>query len=80
MRCQRDPTGVMWTEIFESDDGARTWRFLSRVNDWGAPGDITRMQDGRIACVYGYRVRPQGIRARISDATRGISTVSSSRR
>jgi hypothetical protein len=67
VRCQRDPTGVMWTEIFESEDGARTWRFLSRVNDWGAPGDIVRMQDGRIACVYGYRVRPQGIRARISE-------------
>ena len=66
VRCQRDPTGVMWTEIFESEDGARTWRFLSRVNDWGAPGDIVRMQDGRIACVYGYRVGPSGIRARVS--------------
>ena len=66
LRCQRDPTSVFWTELFESEDGGRTWRFLSRVNDWGAPGDIVRMSDGRIACVYGYRLPPFGIRARIS--------------
>lgn len=47
MRCQRDPTSVLWTDIFQSDDGGRTWAFLSRVNDWGAPGDLVRMQDGR---------------------------------
>ncbi len=39
VRFQREATGVMWTDAFESEDGARTWRFLSRVNDWGAPGD-----------------------------------------
>ena len=57
----------MWTDIFESDDGARTWHFLSRVNDWGAPGDIVELEDGRIVCVYGYRLAPPGIRARVSD-------------
>lgn len=67
LRCQRDPTGIMWTEIYESRDSARTWRFLSRVNDWGAPGDICEMADGRIVCVYGYRLRPSGIRYRISE-------------
>jgi len=67
IRCQRDPTSLLWTEIFESEDGGRTWRFLSRVNDWGAPGDIVRMRDGRIACVYGYRLPPYGIRARLSE-------------
>ncbi len=66
LRFQRDATGVIWTDIFESGDGARTWRFLSRVNDWGAPGDIAEMQDGRIVCVYGYRLAPAGIRARVS--------------
>ncbi len=53
LRGQRDPTSVFWTEIFASDDGGRSWQFLSRVNDWGAPGDLVRMNDGRIACVYG---------------------------
>ena len=67
VRFQRDATGVMWTDIFASDDGARTWYFLSRVNDWGAPGDIVEMGDGRIVCVYGYRLDPSGIRARVSE-------------
>jgi hypothetical protein len=58
---------VFWTEIFASDDGGRTWGFLSRVNDWGAPGDLVRISDGRIACVYGYRMPPFGVRARISE-------------
>jgi len=67
VRCQRDPTSILWTEIFRSDDGGRTWGFVSRVNDWGAPGDLVRMRDGRIACVYGYRHPPFGVRARISE-------------
>lgn len=67
VRCQRDPTSLLWTEIFASDDGGRTWGFLSRVNDWGAPGDLVRMRDGRVVCVYGYRLPPFGLRARISD-------------
>jgi len=67
IRCQRDPTSLLWTEMFCSDDGGRTWGFLSRVNDWGAPGDIVRMADGRIACVYGYRLPPFGLRARLSE-------------
>jgi hypothetical protein len=67
VRCQRDPTSLLWTEVFCSDDGGRTWGFLSRVNDWGAPGDLARMRDGRIACVYGYRLPPFGLRARMSE-------------
>lgn len=67
LRCQRDPTGVMWTEVYESRDKGRTWSFLSRVNDWGAPGDICEMADGRIVCVYGYRLPPFGIRYRVSE-------------
>ncbi|GAA0935126.1 hypothetical protein GCM10009559_26380 [Pseudonocardia zijingensis] len=66
MRCQQDPTSVLWTELFESEDGGRTWHFLSRVNDWGAPGDICELGDGRIVCVYGYRLPPYGIRYRVS--------------
>lgn len=67
LRYQRDARNVIWTEIHESLDGGRTWHWLSRVNDWGAPGDLVPMQDGRIACVYGYRLAPQGIRYRISE-------------
>lgn len=67
MRSQRDPTSIIWTEMFDSDDGGRTWRFISRVNDWGAPGDIVEMSDGRIVCVYGYRLPAFGIRYRVSE-------------
>jgi hypothetical protein len=67
LRCQRDPTGVMWTELYFSDDGAQTWHFLSRINDFGAPGSLVRLQDGRLICVYGYRLPPYGIRACISE-------------
>ncbi len=66
LRAQRDPTSLFWTEMYASDDGGRTWGFLSRVNDWGAPGDLCRLADGRIACVYGYRMPPYGIRMRLS--------------
>jgi len=66
LRCQRDPRGIMWTEVHASDDGGRTWRFLSRVNDFGAPGSLVVKRDGRLVMVYGYRLAPQGVRAKVS--------------
>ena len=56
-----------YTQIYCSDDGARTWAFLSRVNDWGAPANLVQLDDGRIVCVYGYRQPAFGIRARVSE-------------
>lgn len=67
LRSQRDPRGIMWTEIYFSDDHGRTWDFLSRVNDFGAPGSLVVMKDGRLVMVYGYRLPPQGIRAKVSE-------------
>jgi hypothetical protein len=67
LRSQRDPRGVMWTEIYSSDDGGRTWQFLSRVNDFGSPGSLVVKKDGRLVMVYGYRLAPQGIRAKVSE-------------
>jgi hypothetical protein len=67
IRFQREARDVLWTDVYRSLDGGLTWSFLSRVTDWGAPGDLVQMRDGRVACVYGYRVRPYGIRARISE-------------
>ncbi|KQV07819.1 sialidase family protein [Leifsonia sp. Root112D2] len=68
VRYERDPRGVFWVEIHESLDGGRTWHWLSRVNDWGAPGDLVPMSDGRLVCVYGYRLQPNpGIRYRVSE-------------
>jgi hypothetical protein len=67
LRCQRSPQGVMWTELHASDDGGRTWGLVSRVNDFGAPGSLVRMQDGRLVMVYGYRLPHYGIRAAVSE-------------
>jgi hypothetical protein len=67
VRFQRDPRDVIWTDIFGSDDGGRTWEFLSRPTEWGAPGDLVEMDDGRIVCVYGQRVSPPGIRYKVSE-------------
>lgn len=58
--------GPAYTQIYESTDSARTFRFLSRVNDWGAPASLSELEDGTIVCVYGYRRPPFGIRARAS--------------
>lgn len=67
LRYQMKADSVIWSEVYESRDGGRTWSFLSRISDWGAPGDLVEMQDGRIVCVYGYRMPPYGIRARTSE-------------
>jgi hypothetical protein len=78
MRYQRDPRGLFWVEMWHSADGGRSWEFLSRVNDQGAPGDIVEMADGRIVCVYGFRLKPYGIRYRVSQdggRTWGASTI-----
>lgn len=67
LRCQRDPQGVMWSEVYKSDDGGRTWAFLSRINDFGSPTSLVKMSDGRVVAVYGYRLPNQGIRAAVSE-------------
>ena len=67
MRSQRDPRGDMWTEVYSSDDRGRTWQFLSRVNDFGSPGSLVVKKDGHLVMVYGYRLMPSGIRAKVSE-------------
>jgi len=55
-------------EVYCSDDGGHTWRFLSRAADktGGNPASMIRLLDGRLVLTYGYRRKPYGIRARIS--------------
>ena len=67
LRLDRDWAGDMWTELYKSDDGGRTWGFLSRVTDFGAPSGPLRMSDGRLVMVYGSRLPPSGIRAVVSE-------------
>ena len=67
VRIDRDWAGDMWTVLFRSDDGGRTWQFHSRVNDFGAPSAPLLLRDGRIVMVYGVRLEPAGIRAVVSE-------------
>lgn len=67
LRRDRDWSGAMWTEVYASDDGGRTWQFLSRATDFGAPAEPLLMSDGRIVLVYGTRNPPAGMRAVVSE-------------
>ncbi|TDF98949.1 exo-alpha-sialidase [Paenibacillus piri] len=66
VRCKPSLDGA-WDELYASDDGGRTWRFASRINDHGDTVHLTLLDDGRLFAVYGYRRPPYGIRARISE-------------
>ena len=68
LRCQIDARNA-WPEIFESVDGGRTWQFVSRPSDWGGPTALTLLDDGRLLAVYGYRVKPYGIRQKFRRMT-----------
>lgn len=56
-----------WCELYASDDGGLTWRFVSRINDHGDTVHLTLMEDSRLFAVYGFRRPPFGIRARVSE-------------
>ena len=47
VRIDRDWAGDMWTQVYYSDYGGRTWAFLSRISDFGAPAAPLRLADGR---------------------------------
>ena len=58
-----------WLESFVSPDAGHSWYMLDapRIDNGGNPATLTRLVDGRIALVYGWRHAPYGIRARLSD-------------
>jgi hypothetical protein len=66
VRIDRDWAGDMWTHVYQSQDGGRTWGFLSRVSDFGAPAAPLLLADGRLVMVYGNRLQPS-MRAVVSE-------------
>lgn len=66
VRCKPDMIAA-WDELYASDDGGMTWRFVSRINEHGDTVHLTLMEDGRLFTVYGYRRPGFGVRGRISD-------------
>ncbi|MBV7328303.1 glycoside hydrolase [Chloroflexi bacterium TSY] len=58
-------------DLFASDNNGQSWsRWNQPVPDTGKGGNpptLTKLQDGRLCLVYGYRGKPYGIRARLSE-------------
>ncbi len=64
-----------WIDAYASHDDGRTWSFLSTPEPdtgEGNPPSLLRLPDGRLALIYGVRLKPYGIRARLS-ADRGAT-------
>ena len=74
-RCGRPVGGEKpwhhWIDLYRSDDEGGSWRYLSKpapdagVN--GNPPTLNRLPDGRLCLVHGFRGRPYGIRAVLSE-------------
>jgi hypothetical protein len=62
----RSHAGAFLATSFSSDKG-RTWSEPRRITqDMEHPGDVIRLQDGRLLLVFGERNRPFGARAMLS--------------
>ncbi len=60
-----DPEGYLWQTF--SDDGGKTWSEPVSTGVIGHPPHLLKLDDGRLVLSYGYRRRPLGVRASISD-------------
>jgi hypothetical protein len=65
------PGRQAWIELYRSTDEGRSWRYAGRpapvVGHNGNPPTISRLADGRLVLVYGFRDAPYGLRARTSN-------------
>jgi len=68
---RRKEKGLGFIEIYHSSDLGRSWQILNKAAETGRsngnPPSMIKLKDGRIALTYGYRSKPYGIRAKISD-------------
>lgn len=51
----------------ESDDGGKSWTVPHSIGVWGLPSFLLRLRDGRLLMSYGYRRKPFGNQARLSE-------------
>jgi sialidase-1 len=51
----------------ESTDGGKTWSVPHTIGVWGLPSHLLRLRDKRLLMTYGYRRKPFGNQARISE-------------
>lgn len=57
-----------WIDVYRSVDDGESWHFLNQAvtETGGNPPSMVRLDDGRLVMTYGYRLKPFGIRARMS--------------
>ena len=61
LRCRKGARGLSWLDLYASDDGGRSWRFLNRpvafqrTGHAGNPPCLKRLPDGRLLLMYGNR-------------------------
>ncbi|MCY3834754.1 MAG: sialidase family protein [Chloroflexi bacterium] len=71
LRCRKGARGFSWFDLYASDDGGLSWRFLNRPVEFqrrghaGNPPCLKQHPDGRLLLMYGNRDR-YSICARIS--------------
>jgi len=71
LRCRKGARGFSWMDLYASDDGGRSWRFLNRPVEFqqaghaGNPPCLKQLPDGRLLLMYGNRAT-YSICARIS--------------
>jgi len=51
----------------ESTDGGATWSTPHAIGVWGLPSHLLRLRDNRLLMSYGYRRKPYGNQARLSE-------------
>jgi len=51
----------------ESTDGGQSWSVPHAIGVWGLPSHLLRLDDDRLLMTYGYRRKPFGNQARLSD-------------
>jgi hypothetical protein len=68
VRCREGQKS--WIEAYRSRDDGKNWKYDGTpVPDTGEgnPPSMIRLKDGRVCLTYGYRAKPYGIRARLSE-------------
>ena len=74
IRCRERPAdsgeAENWIDFYASDDDGASWTYVNRpapdTGPGGNPPTLTRLHDGRLCLIYGYRGRHPGVRARLS--------------
>jgi hypothetical protein len=58
-----------WIDSYRSFDDGESWQFVNQpvIVTGGNPPCLTKLADGRLVLTYGYREKPYGVRAKISN-------------